>query len=453
MIDRRSMLAAGLAGTAALAARPAIAAARKTSVSPAFPAGFLWGASTAGHQIEGNNTNSDCWFLENITPTVFAEPSGNGADSFNRWGTDMDLAKAMGLNAYRFSLEWARIEPAKGLFSAPMLDHYKRMVAGAHARGLAPIVTFNHFVAPRWFAAQGGWTNSDAPQLFARFCDKAARHLADGIDHAITFNEPNILRLLKVFGLPPQVWDLQRAMLTEAARQTGSAKFVALNAANQEDIEPLQQVLFEGHKAGKAAIKAVRGNLPVGVSLAMLDDQAVGKNSLRDAKRKELYGGWLELARGDDFLGVQNYERAIWTDTGRLPAPPSADRGHMGAEVYAPSLAGAVRFAHAATGVPILVSEHGVGTEDDAVRSRLIPAALSELKRAIDEGVPVKGYCHWSLIDNFEWIFGYKPKFGLHSVDPATFARTAKPSASIYGAIARRNSIQAASTAHGPGTW
>jgi beta-glucosidase len=203
----------------------------------------------------------------------------------------------------------------------------------------------------------------------------------------------------------------------------------------------MQAALFEGHKAGKGAIKAVRGDLPVGVSLAMLDDQAVGKNSLRDAKRKELYGGWLELARGDDFLGVQNYERAIWTDTGRLPAPPSADRGHMGAEVYAPSLAGAVRFAHAATGVPILVSEHGVGTEDDAVRARLIPAALAELKKAIDEGVPVKGYCHWSLIDNFEWIFGYKPKFGLHSVDPATFARTAKPSASIYGAIARRNSI------------
>lgn len=441
MIDRRALLASGIAGTAALVASPAIAAARKVAPNPQFPGGFLWGASTAGHQIEGNNSNSDCWFLENVKPSVFAEPSGDAADSFNRWGTDMDLAKAMGLNCYRFSLEWARIEPAAGLFSAAMLDHYKRMIAGAHQRGLAPIVTFNHFTAPRWFAAQGGWTNPDAPQLFARFCDKAARHLADGIDHAITFNEPNLLRLLKAFGLPQQVWDVQRAMLTEAARLTGSAKFVALNAANSEDIEPMQAVLFEGHRLGKAAIKAVRSNLPIGVSLAMLDDQAVGKNSLRDAKRKELYGGWIEVARGDDFMGVQNYERAVWNDKGRLPAPPDADRGYMGSEVYPPSLAGAVRYAHAVTGVPILVSEHGVGTENDTVRARLIPAALTELKRAIDDGVPVKGYCHWSLIDNFEWIAGYKPKFGLHSVDPKTFARTAKPSAAVYGAIVRRNSV------------
>jgi beta-glucosidase len=113
----------------------------------------------------------------------------------------------------------------------------------------------------------------------------------------------------------------------------------------------------------------------------------------------------------------------------------------MGSEVYAPSLAGAVRYAHAATGLPIIVTEHGVGTTDDRVRAGLIPAALAELKKAMDEGVPVQGYMHWSLVDNFEWIFGYKVKFGLHSVDPMTFARSAKPSSAIFGAIARRNGL------------
>jgi len=113
----------------------------------------------------------------------------------------------------------------------------------------------------------------------------------------------------------------------------------------------------------------------------------------------------------------------------------------MGAEVYAPSLANAVRYAHAMTGVPIIVSEHGVGTDDDSVRAHLIPAALVELRRAMAEGVPVLGYMHWSLVDNFEWIFGYKVHFGLHSIDRTTFRRTAKPSADVYARIARANAV------------
>ncbi|MFC3443742.1 family 1 glycosylhydrolase [Sphingobium rhizovicinum] len=437
MLDRRTLLVTG----AAMAASPALAAADKISGNENFPRGFLWGAATAGHQVEGNNVASDQWFLENLKPTIYAEPSRDASNSFALWPQDMDLAKGIGLNAYRFSLEWARIEPEQGLFSVAMLDHYKRMIQGAHARGLKPIVTFNHFTAPRWFAAMGGWTNAAAIDLFVRFCDKAARHLADGISHAITFNEPNILMVLRSVVLPPQVLEAQKAMLAEAARRSGTAKFTALNAANMEDIDAMQVNLIAAHKAAKAAIKAVRSDLPVGFSLSMFDDQAVGKNSIRDAKRKELYGGWLDAARADDFMGVQNYERNMWTDKGKLPAPKGAPVNYMGAEVYAPSLAGAVRYAHEATGVPIFVTEHGVGTTDDTIRANLIPAALAEMKRAMDSGVPVIGYCHWSLIDNFEWVFGYRVKFGLHSVDPATFVRTAKPSAAIYGAIASRNAL------------
>ncbi|NML11432.1 glycoside hydrolase family 1 protein [Sphingobium sp. AR-3-1] len=434
MLDRRTLLATG----AALMAAPAFAA--RKAADPVFPKGFLWGAATAAHQIEGNNIASDLWFLENQQPTVFAQPSGDACNSFVLWETDLDLAKNMGLNCYRFGIEWARIEPEKGLFSQAMLDHYKAIVDGCRARGLTPIVTYSHFTAPHWFSAQGGWTNPESAQLFARYCDKATRSLGQGVDRVITFNEPNILLLLKSM-LPQQVWDIQKLTLDTAAKRLGVAKFVCANVAGFDDLPALQKGLLAAHKAGKAAIKAVRPDLPVGLSLAMMDDQAVGKASIRDRMRGELYGEWLNVAKGDDFIGVQNYERALWGDKGRLPAPKGATVNWSGTEVWPGSLAGAVRFAHQATGVPILVSEHGVGSEDDAIRAKFIPEALAGLKAAMDDGVPVLGYCHWSLLDNFEWIFGYKPKFGLHSVDPVTFARTAKPSAAVYGAIARRNAL------------
>ncbi len=431
-LNRRTLLATG----AALTAAPALARAKTNS----FPKGFLWGTATAGHQVEGNNINSDCWVMENVKPTLFAEPSHDADNSLALWPTDMDLVKNLGLNTYRFSLEWARIEPEEGQFSVAMLNHYKAMIEGCRARGLTPMVTFNHFTAPRWFAASGGWTNAKSPAFFARYCDRAIRHLGAGIGYATTLNEPNIMQILRVV-LPPQIVEVQRAMLDAAAKATGSTKFVGGNAVNPEDIDATTRNLVAAHKAGRAAIKAVRPDLPVGVSLSMFDDQAVGTNSVRDAMRATLYQPWLEAVKGDDFLGVQNYERQVWGDKGRIPPPPGTDVNYMGAEVYAPSLAGAVRYAYAATGVPIIVTEHGVGTDKDSVRARLIPAALAELKKVMDDGVPVMGYVHWSLVDNFEWIFGFKVHFGMHSVDPVTFARTAKPSAKVFGAIARRNAL------------
>jgi beta-glucosidase len=435
--SRRHLLAAG-AAVAAAQAVPALSKSAKAST--AFPPGFLWGAATAGHQVEGNNVNSDCWVMENVKPTIFSEPSFDADNSFVLASTDLDLVKSLGLNTYRFSLEWARIEPEEGHFSVAMLDHYKRVIAGCRARGLTAMVTFNHYTTPRWFAASGGWTNPNSPKHFARFCDRAARHLGEHIGYATTLNEPNIMNILRVV-LPPQIIDAQRAMLAAAAKAVGSEKFVGGNAVNPEDIDTVTANLVAGHKAGRDAIKAVRPDLPVGVSLAMFDDQAAGKNSIRDAMRAKLYQPWLDAVKGDDFLGVQNYERQVWGASGKLPAPKGADVNYMGSEVYPPSLAGAVRYAHAATGLPIFVTEHGVGTSDDNIRARLIPAALAELKKAMDDGVPVKGYLHWSLIDNFEWIFGYKVKFGLHSVDRETFERTAKPSAAIYSQIAKANQI------------
>jgi len=438
LIDRRALLG----GAAALLAAPLIAApdTRATPSSGSFPKGFFWGAATAGHQVEGNNTASDLWLLEHLTPTVFKEPSGDAVNSFELWSQDLDLVRALGLNSYRFSLEWARIEPEPGQFSLAMLDHYRTMIEGCRQRGLTPLVTFNHFTTPRWFAAQGGWTNPQAPEHFARYCERAARHLASDIGYATTLNEPNLMRILRRM-LPPSVWDLGHAMLDAAAHACGTIKFVAANVCNLEDIDAMLPIMIAGHQAGRAAIKSVRPDLPVGISLAMLDDQAVGADSLRDARRAELYGAWLEAARGDDFLGVQNYERARYDAQGRLPPPPGSELNAMGSEIYPPSLGNAVRYAHAATGLPIMITEHGLGTDNDALRAQFIPAALRELQVAIADGVPVRGYMHWSLLDNFEWIFGYGPKYGLCAVDRTTFRRTPKPSAAVLGGIARRNAV------------
>lgn len=439
-IDRRGVIAGvGAATAAAMMDSPLLAQRRRDELT--FPKGFLWGASTAAHQVEGNNLNADLWVIENLPGTMFADRSGDATNSFELWPTDLDLVKGMGLNSYRFSLEWARIEPDKGQFSTAMLDHYKAMIDGCRARGLRPLVTFNHFTTPRWFAAQGGWQSPDAPDLFARFCDRAARHLAAGIGHAMTLNEPNLAGFIGEI-LPPELRAGDARMQMAAAKLLGVQAFRPGVILHVDDPKRYRANQMKGHALGVAAIKAARSDLPVGVTLAMIDDQAVGPGSMRDRVRERYYGEWLRLAaRTCDFVGVQNYERKRWNSSGALPPPEGARRNADGAEVWAGSLAGAVRYAWETTKLPIIVTEHGVNTGDDALRAWLIPAALTELKREMDAGVPVQGYFHWSLLDNFEWGFGYHPRFGLHAVDRNTFKRTAKPSAAVLARIARANRL------------
>src|SRR6476660_5090002 len=161
-----------------------------------FPPGFRWGVATSGHQTEGGNTGSDTWFLENVRPTAFREPSGRACNSYELWREDVDLVAGLGLDAYRFSVEWARVEPAEGEFSAEALAHYRAIVDYCVAAGIAPVVTYNHFTAPHWFAKRGGWLDPQAPALFGRYCGVVAEDLGDGPAWAVTLNEPNLPRLL-----------------------------------------------------------------------------------------------------------------------------------------------------------------------------------------------------------------------------------------------------------------
>lgn len=407
-----------------------------------MPTDFLWGASTAGHQIEGNNTTSDTWFLENVTPTIFRERSGAACNSFELWETDLELAKGLGLNAHRFSIEWARVEPVEGEFSEQALDHYEAIVNGCLARGLAPVVTFNHFTAPHWFAVRGAWLDPEGAALFARYCSAVMERFGDRIAVAVTLNEPNLPELLSSLNLPSEVADLTRATLEAAEQASGSAHYIAANVANAEDFPALKEGLTRAHIAARDAIKAARPELPVGISIAMIDEVALpGGEEWVARQRAALYDHWLRLAVDDDFIGVQNYERIYFGPEGALPAAEDAVRSDGGQEVEPDSLRGAVEYAYKVSGRPVFVTEHGVGTTNDTIRANLLPPAIDGLLAARAGGIPVIGYCHWSLLDNFEWIFGYAPRFGFFEVDSETFIRTPKPSAAVYAAIVASRSI------------
>ncbi|GGS87344.1 family 1 glycosylhydrolase [Streptomyces griseoviridis] len=405
---------------------------------PRLPADFLWGVATAGHQNEGDNTAGDTWFLEHTTPSLFREPSGPACRGYEHWAADLDLVAGLGLNAFRFSVEWARVEPERGTVSAEALDHYERMVDGCLERGLAPVVTFSHFTAPHWFAAAGSWTAADAPARFAEQCDRVTARFGDRIACAVTLNEPNLEQLLQAGAkLPPEAERLKEEMLAAAARAAGSPGYGSANVIPAGRQEEFQEAFTRAHRAAREAVKARRADLPLGVSIALADEVAVpGGEERRNAKRAAVYDHWLREARHDDFIGVQNYERIVHGPDGEVL--PDGERNGMGTVIEPASLAGAVRYAHEVAGVPVLVTEHGIQTADDTQRATFIPAAVDALAAEIAAGTPVLGYCHWTLMDNFEWIFGYGAQLGLHEVDRTTFRRRPKPSAAAYADVVRR---------------
>ncbi|CAL9363578.1 family 1 glycosylhydrolase [Streptomyces sp. Tu 3180] len=411
-----------------------------------LPDAFLWGVATAGHQNEGDNSASDTWFLEHTTPSLFREPSGPACRGYQRWETDLDLAAGLGLNAFRFSVEWARVEPERGVVRAEALDHYERMVDGCLERGLAPIVTFSHFTAPHWFAAAGSWTAADAPARFAEQCDRVVARFGDRISHAVTLNEPNLEQLLQAGAkLPAEAEALKTRMLAAAARAAGSDTYASANVIPAHRQEEFRAAFTRAHRAARDAVKARRGDLPVGVSIAVADEVALpGGEERRDAKRAAVYDHWLREARHDDFVGVQNYERIVHGPDGEVT--PDGELNGMGTVIEPASLAGAVRYAHEVSGVPVLVTEHGIQTPDDAQRAAFIPAAVEHLAAEVRAGTPVLGYCHWTLMDNFEWIFGYGARLGLHEVDRDTFERRPKPSAKAYADVVRSHRAPLAGT-------
>jgi beta-glucosidase len=389
--------------------------------SVSFPDGFLWGTATAAHQVEGGNVANDWWTFEHAPDTPCVESSGDACDSWNRWPEDLDLVASLGLGAYRFSLEWSRIEPEEGEWSGAALDHYRRMCAGCHERGLEPVVTFHHFTSPRWLAERGGWEAADAPERFARFCERAGEHLGDLIGRACTLNEPNVIGLMGylVGVFPPGVSDVGRRR--------------AVNDA-----------MCRAHRLAVEALRATRGDFPVGLTLSMSDYQALpGGEARRDRIRRSAEDVFLEATGGDDFVGVQTYSRTR-VGPGEAEGPaPGVPVTQMGYEFWPEALEATVRRAWEVTGgTPVLVTENGIGTADDTDRIEYVTRALAGVRRCLDDGIDVGGYFCWSLLDNFEWVLGYQPTFGLVAVDRTTFERRPKPSAAWFGSVARANAVE-----------
>jgi beta-glucosidase len=434
--------AAGSLAPFALARPETLTTATYADKSKAFPDKFLWGAATAGYQVEGNNTNADLWMLEHLTGSIFKEPSGDACDHYHRYPEDISMLADLGFNTYRFSLEWSRIEPEEGAFSFAELEHYRRMLAACHEHHLTPMLTFSHFSLPRWFALNGGWQQPKATDLYARFCERATRHLGDLVGYASTLNEPDLPQLLNWITLPGvpgnmTVSQMLASGLDKVRKQINAPEFADFF---MNDAKRTRDGLLAAHAKGKEAMKSVRPDMPVGFNLAISDDQPAAEDSHLDEKRADVYGPWLEAAKHCDYLGVQVYSRSI-VGKKDLPPPKGAELTQNGMEFYPECVEHVVRYTAKQTGVPIIVSENGIATEDDSRRVEYVQRAVAGVKRAIDDGVDVRGYVAWSLMDNFEWVSGYEPKFGMVAVDLKTQKRTIKPSAAILGNIARRNSL------------
>ena len=392
-----------------------------------FPEGFRWGSATAAHQIAGNNVNTDWWAREHAVGTTIAEPSGDACDSYHRYREDMQVLADAGLRMYRFSIEWARIEPEKGFVSRAALAHYRRMVETAVELGLEPMVTLHHFTIPRWFEAEGGWSAPDAVDRFARYT-QAVLPVLDGVEWVCTINEPNMVAMFA--GADPASDDPDEHTTLQAFGQPAPNPRVA-------------DTLLAAHRAARAVLAAA-GTFRSGWTVATQDFQAEPGCEEITREYGYLRDAWyLESARGDDWVGVQAYTRTKIGPDGPLPIAEGAETTLTGWEFYPPATGDGVRLAHAmAPGVPVFVTENGIATADDTRRVAYTRGALAGLHAAIADGIRVEGYLAWSLLDNYEWG-SFAPTFGLVAVDRETFVRTPKPSLRWLGAVARDNGLEA----------
>jgi beta-glucosidase len=393
------------------------------SADSRFPDGFLWGAATAAHQIEGNNVHSDWW--ESEQRGLLPHQSGTACDSWSCWQDDVGLLKAIGLNAYRLSVEWARIEPEPGRFDQQALDTYKHQMESLKEAGIEPMVTLHHFTNPKWLANQGGWRDPDVVRRLANYADRVGRELSPWVRWWITINEPSILALksyLEGSWPPHRPNDLKGAtrLLRHAAR---------------------------GHIAARQALKAQRQDAMVSMAYAIWPLEPLRSWNPVD-RAMAFLGDWLWQGRvlrrtnhALDWVGVNYYTRIRvgWppqrSDALADPHGGAGDFTDFGWEIYPRGLYNVLRRA-GSYGKPVVITENGISDADDDQRAAYIVAHLREILNAIRDGVDVRGYMHWTLLDNFEWAEGFGQQFGL-----ATRDRQLRPSARVYGDIARDNAV------------
>ncbi len=426
-----------------------------------FGKDFMIGAATAAHQVEGNNTNSDYWAMEHMKTTSFAEPSGEAVDHYNRYEEDIKTLAAAGLNAYRFSIEWARIEPKQGKFDEKEVEHYRNVIKCCRENGVEPIVTLMHFTSPKWLIEQGGWENEETVSAFASYARYIAKQLGDEIKYICTINEANmgiqIARISERY--MKQMMAAAARKKTEATGDKEGKVQVGINLekmmanrkkAAEENLKVFgtdtPQVFVSGrtpegdaivgraHMAARDAVKSVNPAIQVGITLSLHDIQTAEGGEENAAREwEDEFTHYLPYMKDDDFFGLQNYTRTVIGPEGTLPTPEGAVLTQMDYEDYPEALEHVIRRVYSELPMPIIVTENGIAAADDTQRVNFVEKATDGVARCIADGIPVKGYMYWSLLDNFEWQKGFAMTFGLISVDRTTQKRTAKESLAVLG--------------------
>jgi beta-glucosidase len=379
-----------------------------------FPHVFSWGTATSGYQIEGGGTNTDWWRFEHKPGSIASEPCEMACDSWHRYEEDLDIVRSLELNSFRFSIEWARVEPERGVIDHDALDHYARVLDACRERDIAPVVTLHHFTLPLWVADAGGFESPDIVACMANYARVVGEALGTRMAMVCTINEPNIVALMGYLAamFPPEVSEWRR--------------FVSVNAT-----------MRACHRAMVETLRDTPGTYPIGLALSMTEYEAVdGGEERLHSLRHEMEDEYLRDVGGDDFLGVQCYTKYLVGPDGVI-WNPDGERTEMGYLFWPQCVASTVRRAATFTSIPIVVTENGIGTNDDEQRIRYLREALKGLHDVRQEGVDVRGYFQWSLLDNFEWVLGYGPKFGIVAVDRTTFQRTPKPSARWFAEATR----------------
>ncbi len=421
-----------------------------------FPDGFLWGSAASAHQTEGGTYND--WTEWEKIPGRIKDGSNASiaCDHYNRYEEDFDLAKKLGHQVHRFSIEWSRIEPSQGKWNATEIAHYEHVVQALVSRGIRPMVTLHHFTNPLWFWDNGGWLNADSPHIFAGYVRKIVEALAEYNIIWNTINEPLVLATLGyLFGeFPPGYRDFDKALTVarhllmahglaasqicrtyeergldrpEIAPVISATYFMPADPSNPEDIE-LAQYLDEvyNHAWIRGAITAT---LP----------EPIGNGSK-----------YVPLQRSVDFIGLNYYSRMLVSSeldflAGEMPPKdPNLERCEgLDWEVYPEGYYHIIKSMWERYHTPIFLTENGIGTLDDMLRCRYILTHLQQVHRAISEGVDIRGYLVWSLTDNFEWTYGFGSHFGLVAIDHQTLQRTPRESALMFHEIVTNNGLTA----------
>jgi beta-glucosidase len=424
-----------------------------------FPAGFLWGAGTSAHQVEGGNRWNDWWRFEHTAGAVAdGDTSGDACRHWERFEEDFALAAADGHGVHRLSLEWSRIEPAEGRRDPAAIAHYHEVLASLARHRLRPIVTLWHFTLPAWIADQGGFENRATLDRFdehVRFC---AREFGGEVDWWCTINEPEVyaFRAYSEGRWPPGKRNESTALVVIGNLLEAHARAAAiLRAEDRADADGDGHATRIGFAKHWVVFEPSRPWFPLDVLRTRIEDAvfnqavarapATGRVELSIPGARPVRRPVPGLQGSADWMGLNYYTR--WKVRMFVPDPhvaaPGATLNDLGWEDYPRGIETAARGLAAASGLPLLVTEHGVADATDRLRPRSLVETLIQLSGAMSRGVRVLGYLHWSLLDNFEWADGYRGRFGLYAVDFADPARrrTRRRSADVFARITRANGV------------